>query len=153
MIKVSVVIPIYNVEKYIEGCLKSICNQTLKDIEILCINDGTPDKSMKIVEKIAKKDKRIKIINKENGGLSSARNAGIDNAKGKYIYFIDSDDQLKENALEILYNKMEEEKLETLFFDAENVYENEESKNNAFLNDDYYIRKFKFLKRFSEEER
>ncbi len=142
--KISVIIPIYNVEKYIEGCLKSIINQTLKEIEIICINDGTPDNSMKIVDKIAKKDKRIKVFNKENGGLSSARNYGIDKATSKYIYFIDSDDQLKENALEILYNKMEEEDLDTLFFDAENVYEDEGNKENSFINDNYYIRKHKY---------
>lgn len=142
MAKISVVIPIYNVEKYIKDCLESICNQTFKDIEIICVNDGTPDNSMKIVEKIAKKDKRIVIINKKNGGLSSARNAGIDAAKSEYIYFIDSDDCLKENALELLYNKLSNENLDTLFFDAENIYENEEDKENSFVEDSYYKRQF-----------
>ena len=151
-IKVSVIIPIYNVEKYIEGCLQSICKQTLKDIEIICVNDGTPDNSMKIVEKLAKKDKRIIIINKENGGQSSARNLGIEKAKGKYVYFIDSDDQLKENALEVLYNRMEEDDLVTLFFDAENIYESEEIKEASFFNASYYQRKNDYSSIYTGQE-
>ena len=90
-IKVSVIIPVYNVEKYIRQCLESVTNQTLKDIEIIVVNDGTKDNSMKIVEEYLS-DERMKIINKENGGLSSARNAGIKATQGKYICFIDSDD-------------------------------------------------------------
>lgn len=89
---VSVVIPVYNVEKYLEQCLNSITNQTYKDIEIICINDGSTDNSKKILEEFAAKDNRIKIITQENRGISSARNAGIKSAKGKYITFLDSDD-------------------------------------------------------------
>ena len=152
MSKISVIIPIYNVEKYIKGCLESICNQTYKDIEIICVNDGTPDNSMAIVEKIAKKDKRIKIINKENGGLSSARNSGIKNAKGKYIYFIDSDDKLKENALEILHNEMEENDLDTIFFDAENIYEENLAKDKSFINENYYKRIFKYEEEYTGQK-
>ena len=99
MVKVSVVIPIYNVEEYIEECLCSVLNQTLKDIEIVCVNDGTKDNSMSIVEKYKGQDDRIVIVNKENGGLSSARNAGIEQAEGEYIYFLDSDDFIAENTL------------------------------------------------------
>ena len=149
MSKISVIIPIYNVEKYIKGCLESICNQTYKDLEIICVNDGTPDNTMAIVEKIAKKDKRIKIINKENGGQSSARNAGLEIATGKYVYFIDSDDQLKENALETLITKMEAEDLDTLYFDAENIYEDDHAKDNSFVDDDYYKRRFKYDKEYT----
>lgn len=105
-IKVSVIIPVYNVEDYIEKCLDSVVNQTLKEIEIIVVNDGTKDNSMKKIEKYFS-DLRIKIINKENGGLSSARNAGLAIAKGEYISFIDSDDFIEEKMLEELYNESE----------------------------------------------
>ncbi len=105
-IKVSVIIPVYNVEKYIRQCLESVTNQTLKDIEIIVVNDGTKDNSMKIVEEYLS-DERMKIINKENGGLSSARNAGIKAAQGKYICFIDSDDFIDNSMMEELYNEIE----------------------------------------------
>lgn len=126
MVQVSVIIPIYNVEKYIEECLRSVLNQTLKDIEIICVNDGTLDNSMKIVEKYAQQDDRIVILHKENGGLSSARNAGLKVAKGEYIYFLDSDDYILENALECLYSEMSENNLDSVFFDADSFYESEE---------------------------
>ena len=113
-IKVSVIIPIYNVEKYIRQCLESVINQTLKDIEIIVVNDGTKDNSMKIVEEYLS-DERIKIINKENGGLSSARNAGMREAQGKYIYFIDSDDFADKEVLSTLYENSENEKMDIVF--------------------------------------
>ena len=152
MNKISVIVPIYNTEKYVKQSLESICNQTLKDIEIICVNDGTPDNSMDIVKKIEKKDKRIKIINKKNGGLSSARNAGIKVADGKYIYFFDSDDMLKENALEILYKKMEKDNLDTLFFDAEVKYESEEIKKLSVIGDKFYQRKNKYKDSYTGQE-
>ena len=102
-IKISVVVPVYNVEKYLEQCLNSIINQTFKDIEIICINDGSKDNSLKIIEEFAAKDKRIRIINKENEGISAARNQGMGLAQGEYISFIDSDDWIEENYLEALY--------------------------------------------------
>lgn len=102
-IKVSVIIPVYNVEDYIEKCLESVVNQTLKEIEIIVVNDGTKDNSMKKIEKYFS-DSRIKIINKQNGGQSSARNAGLAISKGEYISFIDSDDFIEEKMLEELYN-------------------------------------------------
>lgn len=99
--KVSIIIPVYNVEKYIRQCLESVINQTYKNIEIIVINDGTKDGSMKIVEEYLE-DKRIKIINKNNGGLSSARNKGIEEATGEYIYFLDSDDWIEKDTIEVL---------------------------------------------------
>ena len=105
-IKVSVIIPVYNVEDYIEKCLDSVVNQTLKEIEIIVVNDGAKDNSMKKIEKYFS-DSRIKIINKQNGGLSSARNAGLKIAKGEYISFIDSDDFIEEKMLEDLYSENE----------------------------------------------
>lgn len=103
-IKVSIIVPIYNVQKYLAKCLDTVINQTLKEIEIICVNDGSTDSSGKILEDFAKKDSRIIIINKKNGGLSSARNAGMKIAKGEYIGFVDSDDWIEETMFEKLYN-------------------------------------------------
>ena len=101
---VSVILPCYNVEKYIEKCISSLLKQSFKYFEIVCINDGSTDSTLDIIEAFAKLDKRIKVINKENSGISSARNTGIDNASAGYICFIDSDDWVSENYLESLYN-------------------------------------------------
>lgn len=137
---VSVIIPVYCVEAYIEECLVSVLNQTLKDIEIICVNDGTPDHSMEIVKKYAEKDDRIVIVNKENGGLSSARNAGLRVATGKYVYFLDSDDYILENALEKLYTISEENELDSIFFDADSFFEKEELKEEKKSYVEYYHR-------------
>ena len=102
-IKVSVIVPVYNTFRYLEQCLNSILNQTLKEFEVICVNDGSTDDSAKILEKYSQKDKRIVVINQENAGASAARNAGLDCAKGRYIAFVDSDDYIKKNFLEVLY--------------------------------------------------
>ncbi|MBO5136215.1 MAG: glycosyltransferase [Clostridia bacterium] len=99
---VSIIVPVYNVEKYINTCIKSIIGQTYKNLEIILVDDGTPDNSGEICEEYAKKDNRVTVIHKTNGGLSSARNAGLDIATGAYIMFVDSDDCLVDNAVEIL---------------------------------------------------
>lgn len=101
--KVSVIIPVYNVEKYLEECLNSIVGQSLRDIEIICIDDGSPDRCPDICEQYAAKDSRVKVIHQENQGLSAARNTGIAYASGEYIAFIDSDDWIHPNYLEVLY--------------------------------------------------
>lgn len=106
-IMVSIVIPIYNVEKYLRKCIDSILNQSFKDFEIILVNDGSTDSSLYICNEYIKKDKRIKLINKANGGSSSARNAGLNVAKGKYISFIDPDDCINENYFNIFINKAE----------------------------------------------
>lgn len=104
MAKVSIIIPVYNVESYLRRCLDSVVNQTLKDIEIILVNDGSTDGSLAICEEYAKNDDRIKIITRKNGGLSAARNTGLDNATSEYIGFIDSDDWVDTNFFENLYN-------------------------------------------------
>lgn len=105
MIKVSVIIPVYNVEKYLKKCLDSLVNQTLKEVEIIVVNDGSPDNSQKIIDKYVKKyPKLIKSFIKENGGQGTARNLGLKYAKGEYISFVDSDDWLDVTALESMYN-------------------------------------------------
>lgn len=103
MVKVAVIIPVYNVEKYLPQCLDSVINQTLSDIEIICVNDGSTDKSGKILAEFAAKDKRIKVINQQNQGQSVARNKGLQLASGKYIFFVDSDDFIHRQTLEYLF--------------------------------------------------
>lgn len=107
---ITVVIPIYNVEKYLERCIKSIINQTYKNIEILLVNDESPDNSKEIMEKYKENDKRIKCFYKKNGGLSDTRNYAINIASGKYICFIDGDDYIENTFVEKLYNKIIEDK-------------------------------------------
>src|SRR5690606_22590995 len=100
MPKVSVIIPVYNTENYLRECLDSILAQTFTDFEVLLINDGSTDSSGKICDEYAEKDSRIKVFHKENGGVSSARNLGLDNAKGEWICFVDSDDEILQDALQ-----------------------------------------------------
>ena len=104
-IKVSVIVPVYNVEKYLRECLNFLVNQTLKEIEIICINDGSEDSSLEILNEYASKDSRFVIINQENSGQSVARNKGLDIAKGEYIGFVDSDDWVDLNFFENLYSE------------------------------------------------
>ena len=103
---ISVVIPVYNVEQYLPKCIESIMNQTYKNLEIILVNDGSTDGSQKICEEYKSIDNRIKIINKENGGLSDARNVGIDNSSGNYITFIDSDDYIDDDYVYTLYKSL-----------------------------------------------
>ena len=106
--KISVIIPVYNVEQYLEKCLDSILNQTYKNIEIILVNDGSIDKSGLICDEYSRKYNNIKVFHKENGGVSSARNLGIDNATGQYLAFIDPDDYIDANMYEILVEKIVE---------------------------------------------
>lgn len=101
---ISVIVPIYNIEKYIDKCISSIINQTYKDLEIILVDDGSSDKSGVICDEYADKDSRIKVLHKENGGLSDARNAGIDIACGEYIGFVDGDDFIHPQMYEFLLN-------------------------------------------------
>lgn len=103
-VKVSIIVPVYNSEQFLQKCLESLVNQTLKEIEIICINDGSTDNSLKILDKYAAKDDRIKIITTPNNGQSTARNIGIKEANGEYIGFVDSDDWVDLNFFERLYN-------------------------------------------------
>ena len=104
MLKVSVIVPVYNGDEYIESCIKNILNQTLKDIELILVNDGSKDNTLNICKKYADFNSRIVLINQENQGVSSARNKGIDISKGDYICFIDCDDKIDNDYLEKLYN-------------------------------------------------
>jgi len=106
--KVSIGVPVYNVEKYLKRCLDSLCNQTYKDIEIVIIDDGSTDSSPKICDEYAEKDKRIRVIHQSNAGLSQARNVGIDNSVGDYLMFVDSDDYVANNFVEEMVKAIEE---------------------------------------------
>ena len=101
---ISIIIPVYKVEKYLEKCIESVLKQTYTNLQIILVDDGSPDNCGKICDEYAKKDSRIEVIHKVNGGLSDARNVGISKAKGRYIGFVDSDDYIKEDMYEILLN-------------------------------------------------
>lgn len=124
MPKVSVIVPVYNVEHYLAKCLDSLVNQTLKDIEILVINDGSQDDSQSIINKFTKENpKKIQSFYKENGGLSEARNFGIDRASGEFFAFVDSDDYIKENMLEEMYLIAQENNAEMVVCNLQKVDE------------------------------
>lgn len=120
MVKVSVVIPVYNVEKYLEDCLDSIVNQTLTNLEIICINDGSTDNSLNILNEYAKNDSRISVYSQKNGGHAVATNRGIDLATGDFLFCMDSDDVLALNALELTYNAAIEKDVDFVIFKAIN---------------------------------
>lgn len=124
---VSIVVPIYNVEKYLKKCIDTILNQSYRNLEIILVDDGSTDKSGKLADDFAKSDKRITVIHKENGGLSDARNKGLAIATGKYICFIDSDDYIEKNMIEEVIDNMKKENSNISFwgFYVEYVDENE----------------------------
>lgn len=137
MYNVSIIIPIFNGEKYLKKCLDSICNQTLKNIEIICINDGSTDNTLKILKKYVSKDKRIKIISTENNGQGSARNKALDIAEGEYIGFVDADDWVEKNTFETLFTKAKSNNYEMLFFQMINYINN----TGKFIETDLYNHK------------
>lgn len=116
MVKISIILPVYNMERYLSECMESIINQTFSDFEVICIDDGSTDSSPEILKDYKDKDSRVRIITQENMGLSCARNAGMDEAAGEYIYFIDSDDYINPNALETMVNLCERHDLDLLIF-------------------------------------
>lgn len=130
--KVSVIIPVYNTEKYVRQAVESIRRQTLKDIEIIIVNDGSTDGSMTILEELAAQDERIKLFSQENQGQGTARNTGLHHAIGEYIYFMDSDDLLESDTFELCFQKCKDENLDFVFFNAESFSENEQFSLNNF---------------------
>ena len=129
-VKVSVIIPIHNVEDYVEECIGSVVNQTLKEIEIICVDDASTDASLSVIRNFEKKDDRVKVIAyKENKSASQARKDGVTLAKGEYILFLDGDDSLKENACEELYVIAQEKKVDILHFGTDVInYGNADAK-------------------------
>lgn len=118
LIRVSVIVPIYNVKAYLKECLDSLERQTLNGIEVIMVNDGSTDGSELIAAEYSERNPNFRLVNRENGGLSAARNTGLESAQGKYVYFLDSDDFLADNAMELLYSKAESEDLDQVRFSA-----------------------------------
>ena len=129
--KVSVIVPVYNVYKYLDKCLNSLVNQTLKDIEIIIVNDGSKENEEEIINKYLDKYSNIKYYKKENGGLSSARNYGISKSIGKFIGFVDSDDYVDINMYEKMYNAAESNEADIVVCNVENIYETYSQKINT----------------------
>ena len=139
---ISIIVPIYNVEKYLEKCIKSLINQTYDNLEIILVNDGSKDKSIDICNKYIIMDDRIKLINKKNGGLSDARNAGIIMANGEYLGFVDSDDYIKDTMYEYLYNLMVDYKADISICNYLYFYEGKETIENPKYKSEEVIKSF-----------
>lgn len=133
---ISVIIPVYNMEKYLSRCIESILNQTYKNLEAIFINDGSTDSSLKILKEYRKKDNRIKIIDKKNEGTGAARNDGIKESEGKYITFLDSDDWYEQNFIEKLYKNLEENDSDVAICNPKMVYDDIEK--NQGINTYYF---------------
>lgn len=121
--KLSIIVPLYNVEKYIEKCILSLVNQDFRDYEIIVVNDGSPDESANIVNELKIKYPNVLLFHKENGGLSSARNFGLEKAKGEYVWFVDSDDWIEFDIISLLYKHVKESNLDCLWFDFNQIDE------------------------------
>lgn len=130
---ISIIIPIFNVEKYLSKCLDSVINQTYKNLEIICINDGSKDDSYQILVEYAQRDNRIKIINQDNQGVSNARNNGLRIATGKYVYFLDSDDTINDIFMETSFNTAERNNSDIVIV-ATNVF-----KRKNIINEDFIV--------------
>lgn len=145
MCKVSVIVPVYKVEKYLNKCVDSIINQTLEDIEIILVDDGSPDNCGKICDDYAQKDNRIVVIHKTNGGLSDARNAGLEVARGEYIGFVDSDDYIAPEMISLLYGVCKKNSTDIAGCDLAYVYEttdrvdyNSNKQESVLSSDDFF---------------
>lgn len=130
---ISVIIPVYNVEKYLCECIDSVLGQTYQDYEVILVDDGSTDSSGTICDKYAETNSRIKVIHRKNGGLSEARNTGFDAANGEYIYFLDSDDYIRADALERMYEASKKTNADIYFFEAEVFYDDKENVDNSVL--------------------
>lgn len=139
--KVSIIIPVYNMQTYLQECLDSVVNQTYNNIEIICVDDGSSDGSLSILEDYEKKDNRIVVIHKENGGQSTARNKGIEYAAGEFLYFMDSDDMLVKDAIETMVSTMQRNQLDLLYFSGESFFDDEKLEDKFSSYKTCYLRK------------
>ena len=130
--KISIIIPAYNIENYIENCLESLINQTYKNIEIIVVNDGSKDKTLQIINEFAKKDNRIKVINQQNQGVSESRNNALEKVEADYIMFVDGDDWIEKNTCEIVINEIKKENPDILCFAYIREYKNNALKKAVF---------------------
>lgn len=136
--KISIIIPAYNVSLYIKECVESVCKQSYKNLEIIIVDDGSTDNTLEILKEMKKNDLRINLIHKENGGLSSARNAGLKIATGDYIMFLDSDDWLESDCCQDTITKIKENNADLVFFDYFKEYENNMVKHYSYKQDMIY---------------
>lgn len=136
--KISIIATFYNLEDYVKRCVDSLTSQTFQDIEIICVNDGSQDNTINILQELAQNDNRIKIIDKKNEGVSISRNTGINAASGEYIMFVDGDDYLEPNACEILYQKATETNVDIVTFQFIYKWTNKTIKDKKFKNSPYY---------------
>ena len=150
---ISVIIPVYNVEKYLIRCVDSVVNQTYKNLEIILVNDGSTDSSGILCDKLAKNDARIKVIHKENGGLSDARNIGQQESKGVYIIFVDSDDYVHVDMINSLYEQITNENADVSMCGVMNVYLNSQNPQCADTELYFTCEKKEFLKEYLIGER
>lgn len=120
--KVSIIVPVYNTENYLEKCVESLCHQTHKDLQILLVNDGSEDNSLKLMEELAKKDSRIEVIDKEHSGLAATKNVGLNAVKGDYVSFIDSDDWIDLNMYEVMLRQIEEHGADAVYCEWKEEY-------------------------------
>ncbi len=150
MENVTVIVPVYKAEKFLHKCLETIVNQSYKNLEIILVNDGSPDNSLKIAEGFAKNDKRIKIINKKNEGVSVARNTALNIASGEYICFIDSDDYVELNMVEEMYEKIKKFDADLVLSDYNRVFPNRIKEEGMVIEEGFYSDK-KLLEEFFED--
>lgn len=136
---ISIIIPIYNVEAYLERCINSVINQTYQNVEIILVDDGSPDGSPSICDKYAKKDKRIVVIHKKNGGLSEARNAGTEIANGQYLYYLDADDEIPKDAIHLMEKQIEAHPSVEIVIGQMQSFPYTKTYETAFLNNFDYI--------------
>lgn len=135
----SVIVPIYKVEKYLEKCIQSIVNQDYTDFELILVNDGSPDACPKICRAYAEKDSRIHVVNKENGGLVSARNAGLMVAKGDYILYVDGDDWIVQGTLKTIWNRaITNKNPDMIVFNMTRIFNNREEKDPCYVSEGLY---------------
>lgn len=155
MPEISIIIPVYNAEKYLNMTLNSVLRQTFVDFEVICINDGSTDASWKILQEFSKKDNRIKIYTQENSGGSIARNNGLEKARGKYIAFLDNDDIYHPQYLEILYKNIKDTDADVsccsyIRFEGDNdyIFENKLEKDNT-----QWVSKQPFIDKFQKRKK
>lgn len=143
--KISIIVPVYNVEKYLHRCVDSILAQTFADIELLLVDDGSRDKSGAICDEYVEKDSRVRVFHKENGGVSSARNLGLDNARGKWIGFVDSDDWVDVSMYEDMHNRLIQENADIAYCDIKMFFENHQE---TYKSAKYSSNKITFLNNY-----
>lgn len=146
--KITIIVPVYNVEGFLSGCLDSLMQQTYKDIKIVCVNDGSTDRSGEILDDYAKKDKRIEVINKKNGGLSSARNAALSKCDTKYVMFCDSDDSFDKKMCEIMLDTIEKDDSDIAVCEKNIIYQVHEEMRAS--DEKYYALKYSGKKAVSD---